>query len=422
MRLSKVRISNFKGIKNWEIELKPGFNLIKGTNGKGKTSILEAIAVGMGGFLTGVAGISGRNFIREEIRREYELSGDGSYTCLYKVPVEIGLTAQFEDKSEVSWTRRLSSTTPGRGTLQPNTIKKIAEETSNTADTPLPIINYQGASRIWAQKQEKVEDIFRKQYFRTVGYTYALEESSNIKLLLNWCLKMEQTAFQKNQKIAEYEAVKDAVGRFMGLMDHGEAYSVFYDRQQEGLLYKEGDSVLPVSDLSAGYQSLIWMVLDIAYRMAVLNPFMKAHVAESDGVVLIDELDMHLHPKWQWKVINALRETFPNVQFIAATHSPILFASAKDVWIIDIDQDAVSYFPSHYGIDINTSVSNYQKTGYLPEEVEKLVSEVTDSLDSMEYKAAAEKLDRLVQLTDPNSPVVTALKTRLEMETAWEED
>ena len=271
-------------------------------------------------------------------------------------------------------------------------------------------------------KRVKWLDNRRKQYFRTVGYTDTLEEASNIKLLLNWCLKMEQTAFQKNQKIAEYEAVKDAVGRFMGLMDHGEAYSVFYDRQQEGLLYKEGDSVLPVSDLSAGYQSLIWMVLDIAYRMAVLNPFMKEHVAESGGVVLIDELDMHLHPKWQWKVINALRGTFPNVQFIAATHSPILFASARDVWVIDIDHDQISYVPSHYGIDINTSVSNYQGTTYLPEELEQLVADITDDLDNMDYQAAQKKLDYLSRLADSGSPIVTALQTRLEMETTWEDD
>ena len=422
MRLSKVKISNFKGIKDWEIELKPGFNLIKGTNGKGKTSVLEAIAVGVSGFPNGVVGISGRNFIREEIRREYVLSGDGSYTCLYKIPVEIGLTAHFENAGEVSWNRRLNSTTPGRGTLQPNAIKKIAEEISNSVDMPLPIINYQGASRIWAQKKEKTDDIFRKQYYRTVGYTDTLEEASDLKLMLNWCLKMEQTAFQKNQKIAEYEAVKNAVGRFMGLMDHGESYSVFYDRQQEGLLYREGDKVLPVSDLSAGYQSLIWMVLDIAYRMAVLNPFMKERIAEASGIVLIDELDMHLHPRWQWKVIDALRGTFPNIQFIAATHSPILFASAKNVWIIDLDQDTISYAPSHYGIDINTSVSNYQGTTYMPEEIEKLAIEVSDCLDDMEYRDAQEKLDKLTRLADQGSPVVTALRSRLEMETALEGD
>ena len=131
---------------------------------------------------------------------------------------------------------------------------------------------------------------------------------------------------------------------------------------------------------------------------------------------------MHLHPKWQWKVINALRGTFPNVQFIAATHSPILFASARDVWVIDIDQDSICYASSHYGIDINTSVSNYQGTTYLPEELEQLVADITDDLDNMDYQAAQKKLDYLSRLADSGSPIVTALQTRLEMETTWEDD
>ena len=102
-------------------------------------------------------------------------------------------------------------------------------------------------------------------------------------------------------------------------------------------MYKTEDLVLPVSDLSSGYQSLIWMVFDIAYRMAILNPNKRSEVCATKGIVLIDEIDMHLHPKWQWNIIDSLRKTFPNVQFIATTHSPILFASAKDVWIIDIE-------------------------------------------------------------------------------------
>ena len=251
-----------------------------------------------------------------------------------------------------------------------------------------------------------------------MGYAKTLEDASDIVPMLNWCLKMEQTAFQINQKIAEYEAVKGAVERFMSLMNRGEAYSVFYDRQQEDLLYREGNFVLPVSHLSAGYQSLIWMVLDIACRMAVLNPFLKEHIAESDGVVLIDELDMHLHPKWQWRVIDALRGTFPNVQFIATTHSPILFVSARSVWIIDIDQDSISYVSSHYGIDINTSVSNYQSTTYLPEELEQRVADITDNLDNMDYQAAQDKLNQLTQLVDADSPIVAEMRTRLKMETS----
>ena len=209
---------------------------------------------------------------------------------------------------------------------------------------------------MWSQKRDKVQDVFRKRYTRTVGYTDTLSEASNIKLLLNWCVKMEQVAWQKETKIAEYEAVKKAVSDFMGYMDHGEQYEIFYDKQLEELMYREKEVIQPVSNLSAGYQSLIWMVFDIAYRMAVLNPFLLSQVTETAGIVLIDELDMHLHPKWQWKVIDALRQTFPKVQFIATTHAPILFASAKDVWLIDIEQEEIQYSHSHYGLDVETGI------------------------------------------------------------------
>ena len=98
-------------------------------------------------------------------------------------------------------------------------------------------------------------------------------------LLLNWCIKMEQISWQKEQKIAEYEAVKQAVADFMSYMNSGGTYEVFYDKQLEDLMYKTEELVLPVSDLSSGYQSLIWMVFDIAYRMAILNPNKRSEMS-----------------------------------------------------------------------------------------------------------------------------------------------
>ena len=96
---------------------------------------------------------------------------------------------------------------------------------------------------------------------------------------------------------------------------------------------------------------------------------------------MIDELDMHLHPKWQWKVIRALRETFPNIQFIAATHSPILFASAENVWLIDIEGDEPQYSISHYGVDVNTAVRQFQGDYELPEEIAADVKSFYEAMD-----------------------------------------
>ena len=179
---------------------------------------------------------------------------------------------------------------------------------------------------------------------------------------------MEQVGWQKEAKIAEYEAAKNAAVRFINIMEEKTEASVFYDKQIEEMMFHGNDMIVPISCMSAGYQSLIWMAFDIASRMAMLNSFLMDRITDTPGVVLIDELDMHLHPKWQWQVIDALRSTFPNLQFIATTHAPILFSSARDVWLIDIDNDTTECEASHYGLDVNTSLTHYQKVCDLPKQ------------------------------------------------------
>jgi len=416
MKLYNVEIKNFRGIEECDINFKQGFNLIKGENGKGKTSILEAIAVGLGGFVAGLDGVSTRHFSQDEIRKVYATVGDGSYDKRIVVPTEVYLHAEI-DGYEYEWLRGRNNIKASRSTIQPKNICKKAGEMANEINKELPILAYLGAGRVWSQRRERVENVFRKQYFRTVGYTDALHDASNIKLLLNWCVKMEQVSWQKEMKIAEYEAVKLAVSDFMQYMEPGSECSVFYDKQQEELMYKKGDIVLPVMSLSAGYQSLIWMVLDIAYRMAVLNPFMKEDIAKTSGVVLIDEIDMHLHPRWQWNIINALQKVFPNVQFIAATHSPILFASAKNVWLIDVDGGEIEYSDSHYGIDINTAINEYQETLEMPSEVKKRAEDFNNAMDEENYKKALSILEDLEKNTAPTHPLLIQLRTRYEFET-----
>ncbi len=421
MQLKNVKIKNFRGIEEWSIALKPGFNLIKGENGKGKTSILEAIAVGLGGFVAGLDGVATRHFSKDEIRQVYTTVGDGSCSRKVIVPTEVSMQAEL-DGENCEWTRGRTSLKASRSTIQPRDICKKAENMTADDDTELPILSYLGAGRVWSQKREKSENVFRGQYFRTVGYVDSLVEASNMKLLLNWCARMEQIAWQKEQKISEYEAAKKAVSDFMQYMDSEEPCKVFYDKQQEGLMYQKGGAVFPVMNLSAGYQSLVWMVFDIAYRMAVLNPNMKKDIAKTHGIVLIDEIDMHLHPKWQWNIINALRHVFPNVQFIAATHSPILFASAKDIWLIDVENQEIEYGYSHYGIDINTSVNAYQETQEMPMEVKEKSDAFCEAMDRENYQEAKSILEELEKKTAPAHPLLIRLRARYDLETIpWED-
>lgn len=422
MNISNVEIHNFKGIDDLEIIFKTGFNLIKGENGKGKTSILEAIVVGLGGYVAGVDGVDTRHFTKDEIKKVFYPTGDGTLAAKYQLPTQVTLTVDMDNGDVFTWTRGRTSTNASRSTIQPRDIVKYAENISNKENSILPLISYQSAGRVWTQKREKNKKVSRKKNLRTYGYNDALIDASNTKLLLNWCLKMEQVSWQKKQSIAEYEASKKAVADFMNYMEDRNDCSVFYDNQTDDLMYKAGDICLPINDLSAGYQSMIWMVFDIAYRMALLNPFLLDYITETPGIILIDEIDLHLHPKWQWSIINALKNVFPNIQFIATTHSPFLFASAKDVFVIDIDDKQPKYKMSHYGIDIKTSVKQFQGDYDLPKDVEMDVNRFYSAMDNENYNDAKKILDDLIIKTAPESPLIEDMRAMYQIETTFIEE
>ena len=430
MRLEHVCITNFRGIEKKEIKLQPGFNLIIGENGTGKTSILEAMAVGLGGFITGFEDVKTRHFSDSEIRCVYSAIGDGSYNRRYETPIEVACDAVFsksdypddvsKEETVYHWKRAKSSVSSSRTTVQPKDICNIAKRLANADDTTiLPVICYQGAGRVWAQKKEKIQDPFAKSYFRPLGYADCLTEESNVKMLQNWCIKMEHIAWQRESKIAEYEAAKAAVGLFMSKMegDNGK-HEVFYDRQYEALMFRKNEELHPISSLSAGYQSLIWMVFDIAYRMAVLNPQQKDNIVSvTPGVILIDELDLHLHPKWQWNIIEALSSVFPKVQFIATTHSPILIAAAKNAWVIDITENTEKSFWKQYGFDVNETLKIYQDSLELPSELIEKEKEFYDYMETGRYNNAKIILEKLEQELGNNIPYIVNMRVAYELET-----
>lgn len=382
MQLRRIHITNFKGIEDVEFKFDSRFNLIIGDNGVGKTSVLEAISVVLGAFLAGIDNVSSIHFSKDEIRREKVLIGQGSYNIKYKIPIKVECEAMIGEEP-FSYIRQKKNINSARSTIEPRDICKKAADMVNQDDSILPIISYQSFSRVANQKKDKWENVFTDDFSRVVGYTDCLEEASNTKLLTNWCKRMEQISWQQDRKIAEYESVKMAIAKFMGIMLGHEECKVYYDKRMEELVYLDGSDILPVRLLSSGYRTLIGMVLDIAFRMAILNPNLLERIPErTNGIVLIDELELHLHPKWQWKVVEALKKTFPSVQFIATTHSPLLIASCQNENLIvlkDINPSAdvfdvkADYMKTAKGWQINDVLETIMQTSNRdPETTDKL--------------------------------------------------
>ena len=143
--------------------------------------------------------------------------------------------------------------------------------------------------------------------------------------------------------------------------------------------------------------------MDLAYRVCMLNPELESR-DQLSGIVLIDEIDLHLHPKWQWNVIEALRQTFKNVQFIIATHSPIVISSSRDANIVLLDDNhEVNYLPDCYGYEVEDVLRYRQESVSRPKKIKLLVDSIENAIDDIDFDAASAALEKLKAILGENS-------------------
>ena len=340
MYLEKVHIKNYKGIEEIDIDLKPGINLLIGDNGAGKTSVLEGVAVALSGLFVNVAGVSTKNFIKEDVRMIIDPIGDASTSVTYCEPISAGCNLKICTGEEYKWNRIKEELSSTHTKINDKAVCAWMKKLTNQTNSILPLVSFQSAARAWkvrrgdfgTELQKKLDD-------RRCGYIGCLDSSMDVKSIQQWCMKQEVIAVNKG-KVREYETFKNIISIFMKEINElDESPEVYYSPQFGELAYKDSKEDMAISKLSAGYQSLLWMIMDLAYRVCLLNPELSDR-SQIKGIVLIDEIDMHLHPKWQWNIIKALSTTFENVQFVIATHSPFLL-SMKGAKIYDLDEEIV---------------------------------------------------------------------------------
>ena len=405
MYLEKIHIENYKAIEKLDVDLKPGVNLIIGDNGAGKTSVLEGIAVALGGFFVNVAGVSTKNIVKDDVRMSIKPMGDSSTTIEYYEPVSAGCTLHVTEKQDFTWNRIKEEVSATHTKIDDKNVCVWMKKLTNNSDTILPLISFQSAARAWrVRRGDFGTELKKKLDDRRCGYIGCLDSSMDVKSIQQWCLKQEVVRSNKGT-VREYEMFKNIVASFMKEINElTEVPSIYYSPQFTELVYKDNKTEMPISKLSAGYQSLLWMVMDLAYRVCMLNPELESR-DQIMGIVLIDEIDLHLHPKWQWNVIDALQKTFAGVQFIIATHSPIVISASKDANLILLDGNGtVSYLPDCYGYEVEDVLRFRQESVSRPKKVKMLVDEIDNAIDDTNFDKAEYSLERLKEvLGDDNS-------------------
>lgn len=420
MLLKNLHIINFKMFEDLNLQFKPGFNLILGDNGVGKTSVLEAATVAVSGFLTGMEDIPTRNIYKADIHYDILVNNNGTIDRLYGYPVEIESTISYAE-TDYTWNRTKTSS---RTMISPKDILKVSRDLINSTEYKiLPLISYQSASRHWISAKKDANEKKREQlHNRRCGYLGCLDRTANLNVVNNWCEQMEWSSVRMNGIAENYEQFGKIVSRFMSIMNDGLISKVVYQPNAGKLLYSENGKFKDIDCLSAGYQSLLNLILDLAYRVAILNPDEGENISKVEGIVFIDEIDSNLHPKWQWRVIDALTEIFPNIQFIAATHSPIIVSSCKDANIINLDENGnVRYITDSYAFSVNDILRDMLGYHMRPAKVENLIEEFEKRMDREEYDDAKKALDQLIVILGEKHPQSIALKSEYEIEAEEEE-
>lgn len=433
MRINKLRVKNFRCFENLEIQLQPKCNILIGINGAGKSTILDALAIALGGYLSGFDNVKGNYILPEDAH--YKMFSVGSrIEPQEQFPVEVYAECTIgknqistEKIRKVSWQRELNGkgrrTTHGNIKLIADYARKLQEQVrAGDMDCILPLTAYYGTGRLWLQKRNRTPHKKGEILKRQMGYVDCIAAESNEKQMMQWFEDMTYIQLQEGKAIAELEAVKKALRECYLSVDSSVDNARFsYDVKSHELeIYIERNGTVekfPVRLLSDGEKGVISLVADIAYRMALLNPNLLDRVLETPGIVLIDEIDLHLHPAWQKKIVGDMIRIFPNVQFIMTTHSPSILVNVprENIWILNHNQ---LYQPQGktYGRTVEEVLREVMDVNVCPNEILELQQEFDAAVDNEDLKKADELLNQMRGILGDNAIQVIENQIVLDVE------
>jgi predicted ATP-binding protein involved in virulence len=337
LRVDRLRLRNFRSFAECTIELHQQLTVLVAENGRGKTAVLDALGIALGPFVDTVAGTGQvRGFDSADVRLVRGEKG----TMEPALPTEFAADGYVAGQA-IHWSRALRSsglrarTTNKEAASLRQAAKQLqaSEEGSPTEKDVrlpnLPFVAFYGTGRLWSEHYltEGKRRYLMDTYGRMSGYTDCLSSSSSFKGMVAWYENKSNETRDPRYKdelplnLPLLAAVKEATR--VALAPTGWC-DLDWDFEKKSLVVGHPDyGRLPLAALSDGVRNMIALIADIARRCASLNPHLGGEAArQTPGVLLIDEVDMHLHPRWQQLVIGLLQEAFPAMQMILSTHSP----------------------------------------------------------------------------------------------------
>lgn len=416
MKLASVELKNYRMHAHLSVSFQPGFNVIVGVNGSGKTTLLKAVCDALSGLTNYVAGPLGYHTALNEpdiaYLRTEAINGRVRFEPQYPVTVSAKTTfLRVVCDWSVSRSNQLvppvlDGTVPGALVISMDAARINAGESRQ--DTPLPLTAFYRASRQWNKPQPSEMQAATERMSRIDAYAHWADASLDASAFQGWviakCLERLQTSSETGRAFDDID--DDELALVSGAL--AEAVQGFkairYDLKQKSLLIDwrhaagEKPSATSFENLSDGQKGVIGLVADIARRACLLNPVLgKDATTKTEGVVLIDELDMHLHPHWQRMLTNGLKRAFPSMQFIVASHSPQVIGELHPDEIILLRPGGTTHPQVSYGLSSSQILEEIMGAEARNADVEKSLGNLFEALERNELDLAQKLIGTLTQ-------------------------
>ena len=269
----------------------------------------------------------------------------------------------------------------------------------------LPLFVYYPVNRAVLDIPLRIRE--RHSFSLLAAYDDSLTSGANFRTFFEWFREREDLENENRKYLdmkrkpddfvfpdPELQAVRKALKQFLPEFDN-----LTVRRHPLKMEVEKNGKRLTVTQLSDGEKCLIAMVGDLTRRLAIANPI-RQNPLEGEGIVLIDEIDLHLHPLWQRMVIPKLLGVFPNCQFIISTHSPNVITHVQPESLYDLQQTESGITAERpaesYGKNVDRVLEDLMGLETTrPDQISSDLQEVYDKIDRSEFSQAKEKIKEL---------------------------
>ena len=412
MRLETIKLVNFRAIESAQLDLHGKSTVIFGINGTGKSSVLKSINLLYTNIINQIVN-------RKELKQNYTLKLEdikyGQKEATIAACIDFG-------QEQKSYYRKMVRST-GKKSQDNTSLKEIADifhekYISDEEQNNISIFVNYGTNRLVLDIPLRIRTHHSFDIYS--AFEKAIENRIDFRTFFEWYRNQED--YENEHKIAtgnlNYQdralvAVRTAI---MSMLDNCSNLRVARRPRLEMKIDK-GNISLNVSQMSDGEKCTMALLGDLARRLSLANPTLDNPLL-GEGIVLIDEIELHMHPSWQRKILGVLKKTFPNIQFIVTTHSPVILSEADEDYNVffmkrENDEIEVKQVQQMNGYDANAVLEQFMGTHSVNLETEKFIESIYEAIEQGQYSVAEKKIARLAEMTSENHQDV--LMARMEL-------